>query len=293
MRRRAAKTIGIAALLVLGMAGASDASTDGAAVSDGGGFPECDVLGSSPASGSWTESSSGFGSSSASAAADAGVLGGIATATANGNSVSSTNSITACFYLESVIDDVIISGPDSMVTLQVSADVGGWVDLDAINGSWAVANTFANIQIGEVMESGIFFYSSTIAQITPGYTAPTSTSIDTTLTTVAITLPTSSTFVVRLKLAAFAHATDNLAAGTSNATIDFSPGMGFPSSGPIFTLPAGFTANSVDGGIVDNQLGSAPQVPAMGGPAIVALATLLASLGAAKLSTSPSREIVS
>ena len=73
--------------------------------------------------------------------------------------------------------------------------------------------------------------------------------------------------------------TDKLATGNSTGSLDFTPGIRFPSSGPVFTLPAGFTADSVDASIVDNQVMSAAPVPAMGAPSMTALAMLLAALG--------------
>jgi hypothetical protein len=74
-------------------------------------------------------------------------------------------------------------------------------------------------------------------------------------------------------------AMDNLAAGSGFATADFPDGLSFPTSGPVFTLPAGFTANSVDANIVDNQLGGPPAVPAMTGWGRAFLGLVLAGLG--------------
>jgi hypothetical protein len=60
---------------------------------------------------------------------------------------------------------------------------------------------------------------------------------------------------------------------SASASLDLTDGMGFPATGPVFILPAGFTVNSVDANIVDNQLGGPPAVPALsaGGRAILVL----------------------
>jgi hypothetical protein len=272
---------GAVAMLGMVLAGPAGASTFSAVVLDGGNLSSCTPLGPSPASGSWTNSSNGFGSSSALAVAGAGVVHGTATAGTNGNAVSGTNSISACFRAEAVIDDVVISGPGSTVSVQVSGDLSGQVDTDATNASWGVVFVYASLEIGEVTESGIVYDGSTLVAFDPGaYTAPTSAVIDTTLTTNSIMVSTGTTLVVRMVLIGSVHSSDNLAAGSGFATADFSDGLSFSTSGPVFTLPAGFTANSADADIVDNQFGAPPAVPSLGGPAVALLAALVAALGA-------------
>ena len=103
--------------------------------------------------------------------------------------------------------------------------------------------------------------------------------ISTTLTSSALTVSTSSTIAVRLFLAGSAVARDNHAAGSASASLELSDGMGFPATGPVFILPAGFTANSVDANIVDNELGGPPAVPAMTGWGRAFLGLVLAGLG--------------
>ena len=220
-------------------------------------------------------------SSSALAVAGAGVVQGTATANSSGNAVSGTNSNGGCFRAEAVIDDVVISGPGSTVSVQVSGDLSGQVDTDASNSSWRVVSLYASLEIGEVTESGIVYHGSTLVAFDPGaYTAPTSAAIDTTLTTNPITVSTGTTLVVRMVLIGGVSAQDNLATGSGFATADFSDGLSFPTSGSVFTLPAGFTANSADGDINGNQFQALPAVPLLGGPAVAVLVALLAALGA-------------
>jgi hypothetical protein len=178
-----------------------------------------------------------------------------------------------------VIDDVVISGPGSTFSIQVSADLSGQVDSGAYNPTQGVVLVYALLQIGEVTQNGITYHASTLAIFDPSYTAPTSAAIQTTLTTNSIILSTDTTLAVRMILTAVVRAEDNLAGSGAFATADFSDGLTLPTGGPVFTLPAGFTANSADGDIVDNQIGAPQAVPALGGPALALLAALLAAVG--------------
>ena len=235
-------------------------------------------LGPSPAAGTWSNNTTGTGSSSATAAATAVGLGGTALATSTGGS-SSTNTNHACFGAEVVIDDVIISGPGSTATIQVSANIAGMVESVAANSTWGVAGAYASIEVGEDTGSGIVY--STAVLFEPTFTAPTppGTVISTTLTSSAVEVSTSSTIAVRLFLAGSVVASDNFAAGSASVSLDLSDGMGFPATGPVFILPAGFTANSVDANIVNNQLGAPPAVPALSGGGLAILVLVLAGLG--------------
>jgi hypothetical protein len=176
-----------------------------------------------------------------------------------------------------VIDDVTISGPGPTATIQVSADIAGMVETMAANSTHGLAQVYASIEVGEDSGSGIVYSTPVLFQ--PVYLAPTNTVISTTLTSSALDVSTSSTIAVRLFLAGSVVARDNFAAGTASASLDLSDGMGFPTTGPVFTLPAGFTANSVDANIVDNQLSAPPAVPALTGWHRAILGLVLAGLG--------------
>ena len=269
--------VGVSPLI---LAAAADGSTFRASVIDAktGGLPICEPLGPSPASGTWSNNTAGTGSSSATAAAAASGLGGTALATSTGTS-GSNNVNQACFGAEVVIDDVTISGPGPTATIQVSADIAGMVESVAANTSWGIAGVYASIQVGEDSGSGIVYATAVLFQ--PTFLAPTpaGTVISTTLTSSALTVSTSSTIAVRLFLAGSAVATDTHFGGSSSVSLDLSDGMGFPATGPVFILPAGFTANSVDANIVDNQLGAPPAVPALTGWGRAILGLVLAGLG--------------
>jgi hypothetical protein len=240
-------------------------------------LPICEPLGPSPASGSWNNNTSGSGSSSATAAAAASELGGTALATSTGTAASG-NWNYACFGAEVVIDDVTISGPDPTATIQVSVDIAGMVDTTGTDGTnYGIAAVYASIQVGEDSGSGIVYSTAVLFQ--PDFVVPGSTVISTTLTSMALEVSTSSTIAVRLFLAGSVVARDSFFGLPSHsASLDLSDGMGFPATGPVFILPAGFTANSVDANIVDNQLGPTP-VPALTGWSGAILVLLLAGLG--------------
>ena len=73
----------------------------------------------------------------------------------------------------------------------------------------------------------------------------------------------------------------------TDAISDFSHTLSFPSSGPVFLLPPGYSVNSAEGGIVDNQYvtGPAAAVPA---PSTIAL-MLIGGLGSGAASVIASR----
>ncbi len=284
MRNSIRKRLAAVAVAMLGAVFAvpAGASTFLASVIDGatGSLPICEPLGPSPASGSWNNNTSGTGSSSATAAAAAGGLGGTALATSTGTAASS-NQNHACFGAEVVIDDVTISGPGPTATIQVSVDIAGMVDTTSQDGtSFGIATVYASIQVGEDSGSGIVY--STAVEFFPTFSGTTSTVISTTLTSMALEVSTSSTIAVRLFLAGSVVARDSFFGLPSHsASMDLSDGMGFPATGPVFILPAGFTANSVDANIVDNQLGAPPAVPAMTSSGRAILVLVLAGLGLA------------
>lgn len=84
-------------------------------------------VGTSPASGSWTFSNSGFGASSASASASGGTLRGFSTASFKGNSITFSGTSGSCWAVDTSIDDVVMSGPGSTVSTHFSADLSGTI----------------------------------------------------------------------------------------------------------------------------------------------------------------------
>jgi hypothetical protein len=244
----------VTALLSSLLAGWASASTHSVGVLDSGQFPICTAtLGPSPASGTWSNNTSGSGHSTASATAVGGVLGAFSFATSTGTTVA-LNTNVACFQAEIIIDDIIISGPGDSASIQVSVDLDGVVQTSGLNTTNATANLFASIQLGENTGGGVVLHGSTLTQYNPGtFASNTNMAINTTLTTGSITLPTNTIVAVKLMLSGRTIASDNFGPGSAESTLDITDGMSFPTSGSVFTLPPGFTANSVDAGIVDNE----------------------------------------
>lgn len=255
------------------------ASVFEAGVSDSGNVPGCTALGPSPASGSWSNNTTGTGSSSASASADGLGLGASASATSTGFQ-GSLNSNYACFEARAFIDDVIVTGPGVEVDLQVSAIVDGWVTTAGSNTTDGFALWYARLQIGHYHQATPHYHD--LKQISSSnHPAPTDTAVGVTLTSSVVTLPTDEPLIIEMVLAGRVNAQDAVGGLSALASIDIDPGMSLPTSGPVFVLPAGYTANSADGNIVDNEF--IVSVPALSPAAMWLLGSLLAALGSLQL----------
>ena len=280
MRQRISKALHIAGVLVILTLGSSAAaSTFEVGVLDMANLlTGCAPLGSSPASGTWeNNNSAGAGSSSSSAFSTANGLGGGASATSIGGNAS-LNRNQACFRAQSEIGDVIFSGPASEVAVQVSAIANGWLTTSGTGSGDGFASWVVSMKILEFNGTQNLTHDS--QGFTDGFGAPIDMAVGTTLTSDLVTLPTGVPIIIRLELSAQAVATDVWFGLTASALADFPNGLSLPTSGPVFILPPGFTANSVDGNIVDNQLVPiAVAVPALSGTAVAMLALLLAAFG--------------
>ncbi len=257
------------ALLTLG-AGHGGASTFEAGVIDANCVAV--IFGPSPASDSWTNTTNGTGFSSASAFADGGQLGGETFASSLGNT-SAFNFAAACFKARMVIDDIIISGPGTDVLTQISAHISGTIDTSTGSASGLGVAQLGALTIGGSALSATAVYNS--GSVGGGG----SVNADTTLTTTSFTAPVGQPFAVRMDFESEITASDN-AGPPDPVTLTSQFEMSFPTSGPVFILPAGYTANSSDGNIVDNQFVGPPPVPALDTPAAASLMLLLCMVGA-------------
>lgn len=103
--------------------------------------------------------------------------------------------------------------------------------------------------------------------------------VQTTLTTGSFDAPVDQPFSVRLTLRGSSYVIDNNSdPETASNMTDFGGTMNFTTGGTVFDLPSGYTANSIDGQIVDNLFVGA-QVPALSPPAAAGLISLLVVFG--------------
>ena len=208
-------------------------------------------LGPSPASDTFVRNVNGSASADVSAFSTGGVLGGAASATATGTNGGSSAAIGASFGANAIIDDLIISGPGPLASVQVSVNLNGSVDLSGAISTSAFAKVTAFLQLKDPLglDSPLASFS------TSNLSSPSNTVVNTSLTTSAVSLPTATNLEIHLELEGETVVSDTFfdGAGSANAAVNFLNGISFPTTGPVFILPAGYTANSVSGNIVDNQ----------------------------------------
>ena len=256
------KALSIAlATLTLLLAGPADSAgaSDFKAGVDGSGT--CLAPGPSPSFGSWNSNTSGTGASSALAVTTGGAISVTGSASSDGQTPG-FNSNFACFKTELVLDDVVLTGPDPTAVVQASADLAGLLSLSGVNRTDSTVSITISIELGEDSGSGVVFSAGSLSKISLGtYGAPFDGPISSSLTTQPITVSTSSTLAVRMKLSGKFNARDNWSPGSANTSVELSWRLRAPTVGPVFTLPAGFTANSVDGHVVNNQFDVGAAVP--------------------------------
>lgn len=154
------------------------------------------------------------------------------------------------------IDDVVISGPASEVSLAFSADWMGFAMASSSGGSFLYdleRKLRARVAGTDAMGSPVttVFVEQTIDDVG---------AIDETITTPMLTVSLAHPVTIELQL----EATGEVQAWWSDSVVldvDASH-VAHPAVGlPVFDLPPGFTANSVDGRIVDNVYVPEPGAP--------------------------------
>ena len=89
---------------------------------------------------------------------------------------------------------------------------------------------------------------------------------DETLTSASRSLPTGVPVNLNVEIRLSAGSSGYLGAGADTVAgrgvAEFGNTVSFPTDGPVFNLPEGYTANSVDGSIVDNHWTPVPLGPA-------------------------------
>lgn len=215
--------------------------------------PGCNPpLGPSPASGHFTNTGSGFAETFADSFASGGSVGGVITVSATGFSSDFSNSIAVCFFARAAIDDIIVRGPGTVVSTRVSADLTGIVEtgesMEPFDVNSHLSNLLARLSVyGGPFAPPVLFQPGTMSDDSV---------VDRTLTTTFFDAPIGQPFTVELFLRVDASAGSRRGfpgcCSTSSISSDYDLGMTFAEGGPVFDLPPGYTANSVDGQIVDN-----------------------------------------
>lgn len=200
-----------------------------------------------------------------------------------------------------VLNDVTITGPDGATSVQTALNLhlDGATSANAFaqdgNGVGTDASASASIGITG-RANGVYFalstqdYQSRAAQYDVATGASSSFQEGGLLTgftgeddivTPLLTLPVGSPFQLILSLTVSAEMRANSAFGAERkveALASFAHTLSFALNGPVFTLPDGYTVNSEEGGIENNQWIFAPTTavpePGMLGMAGLALAAL-------------------
>lgn len=143
------------------------------------------------------------------------------------------------------------TGTDPTYGAAITAEAD-WTCGSSLGGTGGVLGTLSADSGGGLTKTGVFSTNSAQAGQCAGRVGENTISVGLSLqTTAEATLsPTGSVFTQQ--------------AGAANGFVDFSRTLEFPTSGPVFNLPAGFTVNSADGAIVNNQFVGFPTVPEPG-----------------------------
>lgn len=141
--------------------------------------------------------------------------------------------IMGCFTAHIRLDDVVVTGPGGMVSTRFFAE-------------YASADTGGTSGFGERLSEGEVQLRSSGATSYPFTGSASGTGLASPFVTVTIGAP----FAVEILLVGrgWGRAPD----ASSSAWYDFDASASFATSGPVFDLPPGYTANSADGFLVDN-----------------------------------------
>ena len=175
-----------------------------------------------------------------------------------------------------ILDDVIITGPVGVTSVNatMNIDVDGVMPVIVTQNSGPAASFALRMQLpGNVTTGAIDINgvagTTTSTGLLAGFDGPTvSGHITSGVGTFSTTGP--NTVKIDINAGAVAGASGGILGEFSEAQSNFFNTVHFPTSGPVFNLPAGFTANSVCGLIVNNQWAGAVPEPSTGVLAIVA-----------------------
>ena len=219
-----------------------------------------------------------------SAAAISGPAGlGVSAQSANGNGA-------AIARASVVFSDVIISGVGDVVSTSINLHLTGSLGASAgvnsaagaalgVIGDWfdggvnpCVSNEPARGDCGGLVNGVPAFpelNTTGILQSVVG--SPAGLTIDGDFSSPVHSLPVNVSFTLSLTMVVVANAFQN-----SSSFADFFHTLTFSTDGPVFTLPDGYTVNSIDAGIVNNQFTTPVPLPGSLGAMGIAIVVLSA-----------------
>ena len=159
------------------------------------------------------------------------------------------------------LDDVVISGPAGTLTTSYTVHLSG--ALDAFNDSQATSRASATVVLnlfgnGNLLNNSLATKNSGEPQI--GVDLLKNFTGNDNLTSAPFTVTANLPFTVRIQLEVGAQSTQGSGdTGSISAHAHFSDTLTFRTDGPVFNLPAGYTANSLSANIINNLFIPAPE----------------------------------
>lgn len=173
----------------------------------------------------------------------------IATAV-NANPAFSGFGYGGCSVVRTTIEDILVTGPAGGGTAEISVDISGDAAGDAPRDNPAARFKVRLLSFNS--GGGIVGLSSNTFNVgVPEI-------VDTTFSSGPVPIQAGYSLTVELEISMTVGLFANAADTSNSLDIDFADdssmyGMGFSRTGPVFDLTTGFTVNSLDGNIVNNQ----------------------------------------
>lgn len=153
-------------------------------------------------------------------------------------------------------DDVVVSGPAGNVPISVNIHLSGTHLLNATQNG--IANSIVTVTFyrnGSQVSGARHAYYISNGTLTSDHTGfLTNFDGDDVVTSGSFTVPANTPFKLEVGLSANASVSSMfINSSSSSANTDFSHTLTFAVDRPVFALPAGYTANSAQAGIVNNM----------------------------------------
>lgn len=164
-------------------------------------------------------------------------------------------------FASGIWSDFIVTGPASPVSIPISVNLnieGSTLALATTSPSGqsqAISSVQFNIRGNNQLFGGSYSRTATNGIVS----SPVGTGLlsgfdgNTDITSPSFSVPVNTPFTIELQLSVSSNLSANFSEiFTLNANTNFLNTVTFAPNGPVFNLPAGYTINSVDAGIVDN-----------------------------------------